>query len=110
MAAGPLSVSINAESLQDYKSGVDNPSSKNCPAWLLTHSLTAVGYGTESLLVSSEGKAGTGAAEKGAEKGGLDFYLLKNQFGLDWGEEGYYRIAKGSNTCGIATDVYSVNV
>ena len=110
-AAGPLSVSINAQSLQDYKSGVDNPSASDCPAWLLTHALTLVGYGTEETGTEREEGGGSGGSGGGGGgKSRQDYYVLKNSFGKDWGEDGYYRLSKGKNTCGIATDVYSVEV
>jgi len=98
---GPLSVSLNADSLQDYKSGVDNPSASDCPDWLLTHSMTAVGFGGGKSAVLG------GTYSEVSQDG---FYILKNQWGDDWGEHGYYRLKRGKNACGIATDVVHAQV
>jgi hypothetical protein len=31
-------------------------------------------------------------------------WKVRNTWGTDWGEDGYIRIATGSNMCGVATD------
>jgi C1A family cysteine protease len=78
---GPLAVVLNAglNSFQLYASGVYSPS--GCSPSGLDHVVTAIGYGTTS----------TGQA----------YWLLKNQWGTDWGMEGYMYIARGVNMCGI---------
>jgi hypothetical protein len=38
------------------------------------------------------------------DKSGQEYYLVKNNYGLDWGEDGYARIAMngdGVGVCGI---------
>ena len=81
---GPVSVAIDAEYLQHYGGGVySEPACKN--GWDdLDHGVLAVGYGTE---------------------GGKDYWLIKSSWGRDWGEEGYFRLARNAdNMCGVVSD------
>ncbi|PAV58868.1 hypothetical protein WR25_08867 [Diploscapter pachys] len=34
-------------------------------------------------------------------EGGVDFWLVANSWAADWGENGYFRILRGTNECGI---------
>lgn len=79
---GPISIGIDAtEYLQNYESGIlDDPS---CSQTLLNHGVLLVGYGTEK---------------------GKDYWLIKNSWGLDWGDQGYFKYPRGKNACGVATD------
>lgn len=49
-----------------------------------THAVVGVGYGTEEIH-------------------GIDvpYWIIKNSWGGAWGEEGYFRIRRGDNTCAI---------
>ncbi|XP_072316115.1 cathepsin K-like [Eucyclogobius newberryi] len=76
---GPISVGINANPLLYYSSGIF--SDPSCDA-AIDHGVVAVGYGTD---------------------GDTDFWLVKNSWGIGWGEDGYIRIARNQgNMCGIA--------
>ncbi|XP_007241327.2 cathepsin S, ortholog 1 [Astyanax mexicanus] len=80
-AVGPVSVGINAKlpSFHRYKSGIyDDP---GCNPRMVNHAVLVVGYGTE---------------------GGQDYWLLKNSWGLMWGEKGFFRMARNKNQCGIS--------
>lgn len=84
VAQQPVSVAINAiqASFQFYSSGVyDDPS---CPSSMqdLDHAVLAVGYDTEN---------------------GKDYWLVKNSWSTQWGDNGYIKMARGNdvNTCGI---------
>merc|ERR1711918_74516 len=89
---GPYAISIDAtdSNMQHYSSGVANPS--GCKNGIdqnrLDHAVLLVGFGTE---------------------GGQDYWKIKNSWGADWGENGYYRVVRGENKCGLAEDaVHSV--
>jgi C1A family cysteine protease len=83
LAQQPVSVAVEADqnAFQFYSSGVMN---KACGTQL-DHGVLAVGYGT---------------------LGGLDYYLVKNSWGADWGVKGYIMLARGvkfnpGGQCGI---------
>eukprot|EP00929_Paragymnodinium_shiwhaense_P081915 TRINITY_DN42974_c0_g1_i2.p1 TRINITY_DN42974_c0_g1~~TRINITY_DN42974_c0_g1_i2.p1 ORF type:complete len:571 (+),score=58.17 TRINITY_DN42974_c0_g1_i2:76-1788(+) len=58
------------------------------PAYGLSHSVLLMGYGT---IPSEDGTP-------------LPYWLLKNSWGRDWGENGYMRLERGVNMCGVETD------
>lgn len=78
---GPIAIAVDAslESFQNYKTGVyDDPSCSS----VLNHGMLLTGYGTDS------------------EFG--DYWLIKNSYGLSWGERGYMKLARNrGNMCGI---------
>lgn len=78
---GPLAVSINSNSyLQNYSSGILNLSASQCSPSVINHAVTIVGYGVEN---------------------GVNYWIVKNSWGADWGESGYFRIVRGTSACGI---------
>ncbi|KAL7722994.1 Cysteine proteinase 3 [Entamoeba marina] len=80
---GPVFVAIDANhaSFMFYKNGIySNPT---CSRIKLCHAVVAIGYGSEN---------------------GEDYYIVRNSWGEDWGEDGYVRMTRnGNNQCGIAT-------
>jgi cathepsin H len=78
---GPVSVAFQViAGFRDYKSGVYmDPACKNGPMDV-NHAVLAVGYGTE---------------------GGQDYWIIKNSWGAAWGDNGYFKMARGINQCGI---------
>lgn len=77
---GPLAVALNANPLQFYESGILDLDSSECHPRGLNHAVVLVGYGVEN---------------------GVDYWIVRNSWGSGWGEDGYFRIARGKGTCGI---------
>ena len=89
---GPVSVAFQVVSdFMSYKSGVySSPDCKNSPQDV-NHAVLAVGYGTD--------------------ENGIDYWLVKNSWSETWGDEGYFKIQRGVNMCGIAVcNSYPINV
>lgn len=88
VSTGPLSVLLDAHNLQFYKGGVWDGSGFNglgrCSTTGLDHAVLITGYG---------------------EDAGQDYWSVKNSWGETWGENGYFRIMRGTGQCGINTAV-----
>ncbi|XP_067004602.2 cathepsin L [Anabrus simplex] len=82
---GPVSVAMYASlnSFGYYESGVYYDAACSGEYYYLNHGVLVVGYGTED---------------------GSDYWIVKNSWGDDWGESGYFRISTKNNNCGIATE------
>jgi len=84
VALGPVSVAIEADksAFQLYSGGVLN--NAGCGTQL-DHGVLVVGYGTQ----------------KGPFKS-TNYWKVKNSWGASWGEQGYIRLSRGNNMCGIS--------
>jgi C1A family cysteine protease len=85
VAFGPVSIAIEADQriFQSYSSGVIT--SDSCGT-NLDHGVLIVGYGTEN---------------------GVDYWLVKNSWSSDWGDQGYVKIERSDSKsdagiCGVA--------
>ena len=77
---GPISVCIDGSHLHNYGSGIITD---GCEPGYVDHAVLLVGYGSEN---------------------DQDFWLLKNSWGTDWGEKGYYKLARNrNNLCSLAS-------
>ncbi|XP_073013195.1 cysteine proteinase 1-like [Typha latifolia] len=88
---GPLAIGINAVFMQTYIGGV------SCPYICgrhLDHGVLLVGYG-------SAGYSPIRLKEK-------PYWIIKNSWGERWGENGYYKICRGRNVCGVDSMVSTV--
>ncbi|XP_048083256.1 procathepsin L-like [Alosa alosa] len=80
---GPVAVVIDAgqSSFQHYVSGVHYD--PHCSKTISNHVVLVVGYGTED---------------------GQDYWLVKNSWGVHWGDQGYIKLSRNQNNqCGVAS-------
>ncbi|XP_010243268.1 PREDICTED: probable cysteine protease RD19D [Nelumbo nucifera] len=89
---GPLAVGLNAAFMQTYIGGVSCP--LICPKKWLNHGVLLVGYGAKGFSI--------------LRLGYRPYWIIKNSWGKEWGEQGYYRLCRGHGVCGINTMVSSV--
>jgi KDEL-tailed cysteine endopeptidase len=88
---GPTSISIAAGefAFHSYIRGIVD-SEAGCGIET-DHSVTIVGYGTDSTSA-------------------MDYWIIKNSWGTDWGEAGYVRVQntneEGPGVCGVNTAPY----
>lgn len=86
MTTGPLAVAFTVYAdFPTYKSGVYKHTSGE---QLGGHAVEMVGWGTES---------------------GTPYWLIKNSWNEQWGDGGFFKIARGSDECGIEDDVTGVS-
>ena len=88
VALRPTSVGVLADPWMNYMGGIYS-NVQECPAKkrFIDHAVLAVGYGTD-------------------EKG-VDFWLIKNSWGPNWGERGYIRLGRNltaGGMCGVALE------
>jgi len=76
---GPVSICLAADAFQFYSSGV----LKYCPGQI-DHCVQAVGYDDSSAD---------------------PYWVVRNSWANDWGENGYVRVAQGKNLCKLSDDV-----
>jgi len=81
---GPVSICVDAEPWQTYRSGIFTSSTCKHGYNDLDHCVHLTGFGTQN---------------------GQKYWVVKNSWGTSWGEKGYIRIAFGSNLCGVADEV-----
>ena len=79
---GPLAIGVNAYPLNWYARGVIDWGTDNCSHDDINHAVVLVGYGHD-------------------DEEGLDFWRIRNSWGADWGEKGYFRVSRGKGTCGV---------
>jgi cathepsin F len=87
VANGPLSITLNADLLFSYSGGIITGSPDDCPNSGSDHAVLLVGYDQTQ-----------------------DYWLVKNSWGADWGENGYFRIEYDNGLCGINACVTSATM
>ncbi|XP_018408359.1 PREDICTED: cathepsin W [Nanorana parkeri] len=77
---GTLTVIINSILLQHYRKGIVHNVRQNCDTDYVDHVVLIVGY---------------------VNKARQPHWIVKNSYGPEWGEKGYFRVLLGKNVCGI---------
>ncbi|XP_075401492.1 cathepsin W [Tenrec ecaudatus] len=91
---GPITVTINSLLLQHYQEGVIKPTPAACDPRLVDHSVLLMGFGKSKEMRTE--------TQQGRTQGRpIPYWILKNSWGPNWGEKGYFRLHRGSNACGI---------
>jgi hypothetical protein len=91
---GPITTTFSVTpDFFSYQDGVYRAPSNGCTpgsANTINHALLIIGFGTDN---------------------GQDYWLVQNSWGTGWGQGGFAKIARGSNTCGIAScATYPMNI
>lgn len=77
-ARGPIACTVAVTpALEAYTGGIFNDTTG---ATSLDHSISVVGWGTDN---------------------GVDYWVVRNSWGTYWGEQGWFKIVKGTNNLGI---------
>ncbi|GFY38191.1 dipeptidyl peptidase 1 [Trichonephila inaurata madagascariensis] len=83
---GPIAVSFEVyDDFSSYEGGIYHHTGiqyRFNPFSITNHAVLAVGYGYD-------------------KKTGEKYWIVKNSWGSSWGENGYFRIRRGTNECGI---------
>ncbi|KAF6332837.1 cathepsin C [Rhinolophus ferrumequinum] len=83
---GPMAVAFEVyDDFLHYRNGIYHHTGLKDPFnpfELTNHAVLLVGYGTDPAS-------------------GLDYWIIKNSWGTSWGEDGYFRIRRGTDECAI---------
>jgi len=82
--AAVTGISASDRAFGNYANGVFDGCTSSQP----NHAVLVVGYGTDALT-------------------GKDYWLVKNSWGTNWGNNGYIKIQRGNGQCGIGGRCYA---
>ncbi|EPQ06544.1 Cathepsin W [Myotis brandtii] len=94
---GPITVTINKKLLQQYQNGVIKATDTTCDPRYVDHVVLLVGFGKTKSVEGRQAKDVSGHSHRRS----TPYWILKNSWGANWGEKGYFRLHRGSNACGI---------
>jgi C1A family cysteine protease len=78
---GPMSIAIDASQWSSYTGGVMDSSSCESSPRKMDHAVQLVGYNADA---------------------DEPYWIVRNSWNTNWGEDGFIRLKMGENTCGIA--------
>lgn len=83
---GPVAIGIQGDcsSFQLYAGGIYDDPTCGIGGTELNHAVVITGYGTTTL--------------------GIKYWIVKNSWGVKWGEKGFFRIARGKGALGIGQE------
>nr|XP_004656525.2 cathepsin W [Jaculus jaculus] len=93
---GPITVTINMKMLQHYQKGVLKAKPTMCDPQHVDHCVLLVGFGKSSIEEDIRVETVSSRSHRPTP-----YWIVKNSWGANWGEEGYFRLYRGANTCGI---------
>lgn len=85
-------VGLNAVFMQTYIGGVSCP--LICSKRKVNHGVLLVGYGSKGFSI--------------LRLSNKPYWIIKNSWGKKWGEDGYYKLCRGHDICGINSMVSAV--
>ncbi|KAM9220564.1 LOW QUALITY PROTEIN: cathepsin W [Dugong dugon] len=106
---GPITVTINMKLLQHYQEGVIRATPTTCNPDHVDHSVLLMGFGKSKSVARMPGEVPQGGALTRPPRS-TPYWILKNSWGPKWGEKGYFRMHRGSNTCGITKYPFTARV
>ena len=88
---GPILALINSECIEDYYEGIVDYSKKECSnkEKNLDHAVTIIGWDVD--------------------ENGKTYWIVRNSWGDDWGDEGYMYVKYGDNVIGIESIISYIN-
>ena len=89
---GPLGTKIHYSLIDNYKGGIISTYQDNCDKnGNDNHAVTIIGYDYDANTKKH-------------------YWIIRNSYGTEWGEGGYFRVEAGSNICGIEENAYHFNL
>jgi len=89
LESAPASICVNAETWNSYTGGVmDSATCGKNGYYNLDHCVQLVGFNTDAST---------------------PYWIVRNSWASDWGEDGYIYLTMGENTCGVADEAMSVS-
>lgn len=77
---GPVSIAIDVIDVMDYKQGISSTCRSDNG---LNHAVLLVGYGVRN---------------------NVPYWIVKNSWGVEWGEDGFFKLQRNINSCGMMNE------